>query len=86
MLNAYGAELVLTSGGDGMRGAIEKAEAIAAQDPKRFYLPQQFKNPANPEIHRLTTAKEIWADTEGTVDALVAGVGDRRHHHAASAK
>ncbi len=75
LLNAYGAELVLTSGGEGMRGAIEKAEAIAAQDPKRFYLPQQFKNPANPEIHRLTTAEEIWADTEGTVDALVAGVG-----------
>jgi cysteine synthase A len=75
LLRAYGAELVLTPGADGMNGAIRKAEEIAAQDPKKYFIPQQFKNPANPEIHRRTTAEEIWRDTDGKVDYLVAGVG-----------
>jgi cysteine synthase len=75
LLRAYGAELVLTPGPDGMNGAIRKAEEIAAQDPKKYFIPQQFKNPANPEIHRKTTAEEIWRDTDGKVDYLVAGVG-----------
>jgi cysteine synthase A len=75
LLRAYGAELVLTPGPDGMNGAIRKAEEIAAADPKKFFIPQQFKNPANPEIHRRTTAEEIWRDTEGKVDFLVAGIG-----------
>jgi len=74
LLRAYGAELILTPGPDGMAGAIRKAEELAASDPK-YYLPQQFKNPANPEIHRRTTAEEIWRDTDGKVDFLVAGVG-----------
>jgi len=74
LLKAYGAELVLTPGSEGMAGAIRKAEEIAASDP-RYYMPQQFKNPANPEIHRQTTAEEIWRDTDGKVDILVAGVG-----------
>ena len=75
LLRAYGAELVLTPGPDGMNGAIRKAEEIAATDPERHFIPQQFKNPANPEIHRRTTAEEIWRDTDGKVDALVAGIG-----------
>jgi len=75
LLRAYGAELVLTPGPDGMNGAIRKAEEIAATDPKRHFIPQQFKNPANPEIHRKTTAEEIWRDTDGKVDYLVAGIG-----------
>lgn len=75
LLRAYGAELVLTPGPDGMDGAIRKAEEIAASDPAKYYLPQQFKNPANPEIHRKTTAEEIWRDTDGKVDFLIAGVG-----------
>ncbi len=75
LLRAYGAELVLTPGPDGMGGAIRKAEQIAASDPQRHFIPQQFKNPANPEIHRRTTAEEIWRDTDGKVDALVAGIG-----------
>src|SRR5512143_1034639 len=75
LLRAYGAELVLTPGPDGMNGAIRKAEEIAAQDPKNYFIPQQFKNPANPEIHRKTTAEEIWRDTDGKVDYLVAGIG-----------
>jgi cysteine synthase A len=75
LLRAYGAELVLTPGPDGMNGAIRKAEEIAASDPKKYFIPQQFKNPANPEIHRRTTAEEIWHDTDGKVDYLVAGVG-----------
>jgi cysteine synthase A len=75
LLRAYGAELVLTPGPDGMAGAIRKAEEIAASDPKRHFIPQQFENPANPEIHRRTTAEEIWRDTDGKVDALVAGIG-----------
>src|SRR5690349_24762665 len=74
LLKALGAQVVLTPAADGMRGAIAKAEAIAAEHPKSF-IPQQFMNPANPEIHRQTTAEEIWADTEGKVDILVAGVG-----------
>lgn len=75
LLRAYGAELVLTPGPDGMNGAIRRAEEIAASDPKKYFIPQQFKNPANPEIHRKTTAEEIWRDTEGKVDILVAGIG-----------
>jgi cysteine synthase A len=74
LLRAYGAELILTPGADGMPGAIRKAEEMAAQDPKYLVL-QQFNNPANPEIHRKTTAEEIWKDTGGKVDFLVAGVG-----------
>jgi len=74
LLRAYGAELILTPGSEGMPGAIKKAEEMAAADP-RYFIPQQFKNPANPEIHRRTTAEEIWRDTDGQVDILVAGVG-----------
>jgi cysteine synthase A len=74
LLSIFGAQLVLTPGADGMKGAIKKAEDLAAANPN-YYMPQQFKNPANPEIHRLTTAEEIWRDTEGRVDILVAGVG-----------
>ncbi|MDA8234440.1 MAG: cysteine synthase A [Clostridia bacterium] len=74
LLKAYGAELVLTPGTDGMKGAIRKAEELAAQTPNSF-IPQQFKNPANPSIHRITTAEEIWEDTDGLVDIVVAGVG-----------
>ena len=74
LLRAYGAELILTPGPDGMGGAIQKAEELAASDPK-YFMPQQFNNPANPEIHRKTTAEEIWRDTDGKVDFLVAGIG-----------
>jgi cysteine synthase A len=74
MLKAYGAELVLTPGNMGMKGAIAKAEELASTIPGAF-MPQQFKNPANPQIHRETTAEEIWADTDGQVDFIVAGVG-----------
>ena len=74
LLRAYGAELILTPGSEGMPGAIRKAEELAAAD-KRYFVPQQFNNPANPEIHRRTTAEEIWRDTDGTVDFVVAGVG-----------
>jgi len=74
LLRAYGAELILTPGSEGMGGAISRAEAIAASDP-RYFMPQQFKNPANPAIHRRTTAEEIWRDTDGKVDFLVAGIG-----------
>ena len=75
LLRAYGAELVLTPGPDGMAGAIRKAEEIAASDPQRHFIPQQFQNAANPEIHRRTTAEEIWSDTDGKVDILVSGIG-----------
>jgi cysteine synthase A len=74
LLRAYGAELVLTPGPDGMGGAIRRAEEMAASDA-RYFIPQQFENPANPEVHRRTTAEEIWRDTEGRIDILVAGVG-----------
>lgn len=75
MLTAFGAELVLTDGTKGMKGAIAKAEEIVASDPERFLLVGQFSNPANPEIHRRTTAEEIWEDTDGAVDILISGVG-----------
>jgi cysteine synthase len=74
LLLAYGAKLILTPGADGMKGAIARAEQLAAEDP-RYLIPQQFENPANPEVHRRTTAEEIWKDTEGAVDVVVAGVG-----------
>jgi cysteine synthase A len=74
LLRAYGAELILTPGSEGMPGCIKKAEALAASDP-RYLIPQQFENPANPEIHRKTTAEEIWRDTDGRADILVAGIG-----------
>jgi cysteine synthase A len=75
LLRAYGAELILTPGSEGMPGAIKRAEELAASDPDHYFIPQQFKNPANPEIHRKTTAEEIWKDTDGNVDFVVAGVG-----------
>jgi cysteine synthase A len=75
VLAAFGAHLVLTPGAEGMKGAIKRAEEMAASDPTRYFLPQQFKNPANPAIHERTTGPEIWNDTEGHVDAVVAGVG-----------
>ena len=74
LLRGYGAELILTPGPDGMGGAIRKAEELAASDP-RYLLLQQFKNPANPDVHRRTTAEEIWRDTDGKVDILISGVG-----------
>jgi len=74
LLRAFGAELILTPGSEGMNGAIHKAEEMAAADA-RYFVPQQFQNPANPEIHRRTTAEEIWRDTDGQVDFLVAGIG-----------
>jgi len=74
LLRAYGAELILTPGPEGMAGAIRKAEELAASDP-RYLMPQQFKNPANPAIHRRTTAEEIWRDTDGKADILVSGIG-----------
>jgi cysteine synthase A len=74
LLRAYGAELILTPGSEGMPGAIKNAEEMAAADP-RYFIPQQFQNPANPEIHRRTTAEEIWRDTDGQADILVAGIG-----------
>lgn len=75
MLTAFGAELVLTEGTKGMKGAIARANEIVASDPKRFLLVGQFSNPANPEIHRRTTAEEIWSDTDGACDFLVSGIG-----------
>ena len=74
LLRGYGAELILTPAAEGMTGAIKRAEGLVAADP-RYVMPQQFKNPANPEIHRRTTAEEIWRDTDGTADILVAGIG-----------
>jgi len=75
VLAAFGANLVLTPGAEGMPGAIARAEAMATGDPDRYFLPQQFKNPANPRIHEQTTGPEIWNDTHGKVDVLVSGVG-----------
>ncbi|MEW6100780.1 MAG: cysteine synthase A [Candidatus Omnitrophota bacterium] len=74
LLAAFGAEIVLTPGSEGMSGAVRKAEELAKSN-KKYFMPQQFNNPANPEIHRRTTAKEIWEDTDGKVDILVCGVG-----------
>ena len=74
LLSAFGAELILTPASEGMSGAVKRAEELAKKD-SRYFIPQQFKNPANPEVHRRTTAEEIWDDTEGKVDILVAGVG-----------
>lgn len=75
VLAALGANLILTPGPEGMKGAIQQAEALAASDPKKYFLPQQFKNPANPAIHEKTTGPEIWDDTDGGIDVLVSGVG-----------
>jgi cysteine synthase A len=74
LLSIFGAEMVLTPGSLGMNGAVKKAEQLAAENPG-YFMPQQFKNPANPEVHRLTTAEEIWRDTDGKVDIIIAGVG-----------
>ena len=75
VLAALGANLILTPGAEGMKGAISRAEEIAASDPGRYFIPQQFKNPANPAIHEQTTGPEIWNDTDGGIDVLVSGVG-----------
>lgn len=75
VLAALGANLILTPGAEGMKGAIARAEEIAAAEPTKYFLPQQFKNPANPEIHEKTTGPEIWNDTDGAIDVIVAGVG-----------
>ena len=75
LLKAYGAQVILTPGADGMKGAIAKANEIAQTNPAKYFIPQQFENPANPEVHRRTTAEEIWRDTDGTVDIVVAAIG-----------
>lgn len=75
VLAAFGAQLFLTPGAEGMKGAIQRAEEIVQSDPDRYFMPQQFKNPANPAIHEKTTGPEIWNDTDGNVDVLVSGVG-----------
>ncbi len=75
VLAAFGASIILTPGTEGMKGAVKRAEELAASDPTRYFLPQQFKNPANPAIHEKTTGPEIWEDTKGGIDVLVAGVG-----------
>jgi cysteine synthase len=75
VLAAFGANVILTPGVEGMKGAVNRAEAMAASDPDRFFVPQQFKNPANPAIHEKTTGPEIWNDTGGQIDVLVSGVG-----------
>lgn len=75
VLAAFGANIVLTPGAQGMKGAVQRAEEIAASDTAKYFLPQQFKNPANPAIHEKTTGPEIWSDTDGAIDVLVAGVG-----------
>ncbi len=74
VMRAYGADLILTPGSEGMAGAINRANQMAASDP-RYFIPQQFENPANPEIHRRTTAEEVWRDTGGKIDIFIAGVG-----------
>ena len=75
LLKALGAEVVLTPAAEGMPGAVRRAEEIVGREPGKYFMPQQFKNPANPEVHRKTTAEEIWRDTDGKVDILVSGVG-----------
>jgi len=75
LVAAFGAKLILTPGTEGMRGAVKLAEEIAAAEPERYFLPQQFKNPANPDIHERTTGPEIWDDTDGQVDVIVSGIG-----------
>ncbi len=75
VIRAFGAELVLTPAPEGALGAVNRAEELAASDPKQYFMPQQFKNPANPEVHRRTTAEEIWRDTDGGADVLVSGIG-----------
>jgi cysteine synthase A len=75
VMAAFGADLILTPGTEGMKGAVRRAEELAASDPGRYFLPQQFKNPANPAIHEKTTGPEIWNDTDGAIDVLVSGVG-----------
>jgi cysteine synthase A len=75
LLKAYGAQVVLTPGSEGMKGALARAEAIRTEQPQRYFVPQQFDNPANPEIHRRTTAEEIWRDTDGAVDVVVSAIG-----------
>jgi len=75
VLAAFGANVILTPGAEGMPGAVRRAEAMAAAEPDRYFLPQQFKNPANPRIHETTTGPEIWNDTDGAIDVLVSGVG-----------
>ncbi|MEX2176922.1 MAG: cysteine synthase A [Pirellulaceae bacterium] len=75
LLKALGADVILTPAAEGMPGAMRRADAILAEEPGKYFMPQQFKNPANPEVHRKTTAEEIWRDTDGKVDALVSGVG-----------
>ena len=75
LLKAYGAQVILTPGADGMKAAIAKGNEIVASNPAKYFMPQQFENPANPEIHRRTTAEEIWRDTDGTIDIFVAAVG-----------
>jgi cysteine synthase A len=75
VIRAFGAELVLTPAAEGAIGAVKRAEELAASDPKRYFIPQQFNNPANPDVHRRTTAEEIWRDTDGAADVLVSGIG-----------
>lgn len=75
LLKALGADVILTPAAEGMPGAVRRAEAIISEDPGKYFMPQQFNNPANPEVHRKTTAEEIWRDTEGKIDILVSGVG-----------
>ena len=81
LLRAYGAELILTPGAEGMPGAIARAQALVDAHPGQYFMPRQFDNPANPEIHRRTTAEEIWRDTDGQVDIFVSGVGEVLKKH-----